>query len=75
MSSEIKKLIESAVASYEVDMNDPIYKAVREIISVEKEYHYDANSDNRRLKRIREIIHEEAKSKAIFDETHTDNES
>lgn len=75
MSDSLKALIDSAAASYELDKNNPVYKAVREIISVEKEYHYDTNSDNRRLKRIREIIHEKAKSIDIFNKTHEDSGS
>lgn len=74
MSDTLKNLIDSAAASYEVDKNNPVYKAVREIIGVEKQYHYDANSDNRRLKRIREIIHEEAKSRTILDGANKESE-
>ena len=74
MSNIMKELIADAMESYEADRNNPIYRAVREIVSVEKEYHYDAAGDNRRLKRLREIIAKEAISGEILEQISKDGE-
>ena len=58
MTEDIKTMLQEAARAVSEEENSPVGKAIKKIISIEKNYYYSDRGNTGRLKEIREAISE-----------------